>query len=101
MNIPPFSMPDAGTVLSIAAITASSTSDTIQGNGNQIMFINTTSQACFVAVGDSLVEASLSNDILIHGNSTMVFSVSPEATHVAARTAAGSTTLLSIRGNGF
>lgn len=87
--------------MAIASIAASSTSDTIQGNGNQMMFINTTSQACFVAVGDSTVEATANIDILIHGNSTIVFTVPPTATHVATRTASGSTTLLSIRGNGF
>lgn len=101
MNMQPFSMPDPNTVQAISAVSGSATLGDLLGTGNQIMFINTTSQACYVAVGDGAVAAAVGFDIVIHGNSTIVFTISPDTTNVSARTPSGTTTLLFARGEGF
>lgn len=97
----PFPLPDVDAVVGLSASSGASTNDTIGGTGNQILLMNSTSQACFVAVGDSTIEAAVGTCAVVHGNTTRVFTIPPTATHIAGITASGSTTLYYARGEGF
>lgn len=99
MNLLPFSMPDPDTVDTLSVSSTSSGLKLTVEVGDQVMFINGGSTACFVVTGAAGVEATTSC-VLIHGNSTRVFTVSPTHDHVAAITASGTTTLYIVRGNG-
>jgi hypothetical protein len=91
-------MPIAGSVLPIS-VTTSTASSVIDGTGSQVMFINAGSTGCYVAIGDSTIEAGL-NDIFIPGNTIRVFTVPAGVLYFAAATGTGTTTLLCARGSG-
>lgn len=99
MNMQPFSMPDTGLANSIS-VTTTTASVLVEGTGNQMMFTNATSQGCYIAAGDSTIEAD-SGRLFLPGNTMRVFTVPPSYTHAAAITASGTTTVIVARGDGF
>lgn len=71
----------------------------ISGTGATLRLANVSTVECFVKVGDSTVEAA-TTDFSVPANSQVFISVPNTATHVAAITAASTTTLRISRGDG-
>lgn len=106
MNLP-FSLPAVnGTI----AVTTTSQRIALQGAGAVVTLANVSTVECFVAVGDSTVVATAAatpaatsatdGSMSIPANSWASFAIPLDATHLAAVTAASTTTLRVSRGEG-
>ena len=92
-----------GATVNLAVTSGSaSVARTLAGHlgGAEVRLANTGTTLCFVEFGASTVTATTSGSIPILPGTAEVFGVSPLATHVAALTAAGTTTLYVTTGRG-
>lgn len=81
------------------SVTTSTGRVAVAGTGATLRLANVTSVECFVKVGDVTVEAA-TTDFSVPGNTQVLISIPNTATHVAAITAATTTTLRISRGDG-
>lgn len=103
----PFSIPAVnGTI----AVTTTSQRIALQGAGSVVLVANVSTVECFIAVGSSTVVAvaaaaspatdATDGSMSIPPNTSATFSIPDTATHLAAVTAATTTTLRVSRGDG-
>lgn len=101
----PFSIPVVnGTI----AVTTSSQSIALQGAGMSLLVKNVGGGECFIAIGDSTVTATAGaaatdatdGSLSVPAGEIAIYSIPATATHVAAITASGTTTLRVSRGDG-
>lgn len=81
------------------SVTNASGSAAISGTGGTLRLANVSTVECFVKVGGSTVTAA-TTDFSVPANTQVFISVPNTATHVAAITAASTTTLRISRGDG-
>jgi hypothetical protein len=81
------------------AVTTSSASVALPGQGNQVLIYSAGSAASFIKFGTSTVTAAVT-DIAIPSGFNRIFTIPPGATHVAAITGASTATLYFTRGDG-
>jgi hypothetical protein len=92
----PFAIPEAAASLSVTSTTARVA---LVGSGTQVLLKNVGGTECFVKVGSVAVVATTSC-MSVPAGEIATYSISPTATHIAAITASGTTTLRIARGNG-
>lgn len=92
----PFAIPEAAVSLNVTSTTGSTA---LVGTGMQIRICNVGGTECFVKVGTSAVTATTSA-MSIPAGAIEVFTIPLTATHLAAITSVGTTTLRIARGEG-
>jgi hypothetical protein len=81
------------------AVSTATSRVAVTGTGSTLRLANVTTVECFVAIGDSAVNAAIS-DFSVPGNTAILLAIPNTATYVAAITAATTTTLRISRGEG-
>jgi hypothetical protein len=95
MNIP-FAIPAAAVTL---AVTTTTGSVALAGTGSALRVCNVGGAECFLAAGSSTVTATTAS-MSVPAGAIETFTIPITATHVAAITASGTTTLRLARGEG-